>query len=66
MRFYFTCGPQEMRLRVCAPLEYDEPDPAPDFDDDECDDDEYGPIDGLVESIGLPVLNRGRSRDFRS
>ncbi len=35
----------------CAPLEYDEPDPAPDFDDDECDDDEYGPMDVLAESI---------------
>jgi len=43
MRPYFTCGPQETRSRISAPLEYDEPDPAPDFDDDECDDDEYGP-----------------------
>jgi hypothetical protein len=31
------------------PLEYDEPDPAPDFDDDEFDDDESAPNDGLAE-----------------
>ena len=45
------CGPPDTGLRVCAPLEYDEPDPAPDFDDDEFDDDEYGPIDVLAELI---------------
>lgn len=33
------------------PLEYDEPDSAPDFDDDEWDDDEFGPIDVLAELI---------------
>ena len=45
------CEPPDTGLRVCAPLEYDEPDPAPDVDDDECDDDEYGPIDVLAELI---------------
>jgi hypothetical protein len=37
------CEQPDVGLRVCAPLEYDEPDPAPDFDDDENDDD--GPVD---------------------
>ena len=43
------CGPPD--TGVCAPLEYDEPDAAPDFDDGERDDDEYGPMDVLAESI---------------
>ena len=42
----------------CAPLEYDEPDPAPDFDDDERDDDEVGPIDGLTVLVRAGALSR--------
>ncbi len=57
MRSYFTCGPPDTGSRVCAPLEYDEPDPAPDFDDDECDDDEYGPPARVAEFPGSG-LNR--------
>jgi len=45
------CGPPDTGFLVCAPLEYDEPDPASDFDDDECDDDEYGSTDVPTESI---------------
>lgn len=45
------CKPPDTDLWVCAPLEYDEPDPAPDFDDDEWDDDEYGLVDVLAELI---------------